>query len=319
MADKIRILVVEDDPQWRSALCDMYRSILGQGRCVVLGAATVQDARELLREQIHLLSLDINLGRGLRRDENGRIQSAYGGGLVGTASERGSCEAVIVITNAPHDKELPTVVPPGKDPAEVWMALHPDTAKHFPGRNVVLFKDPNKSIAENSEIFRRRLPANYLIQLSRSGRFPPPYTLAVSDQLLSRVTVTSGATKGRRMITGIDADFLIALALCAKEGHTLSHSAAMKICLQGHVHSMKRLHSFVNSFRRRLAHRQMGIDDKQLFYAVPREGWRLDESVRTVGAKTVSARGRGGQDTAFDRLSTDVDNDALDGFADDGN
>jgi CheY-like chemotaxis protein len=136
-----RILMVEDKPEWRDALEDAYRSILGERYELEFFNAGSSNAaiEELQRaaknnKPYHLLSLDINLGRGATAFDDGRD-------VINEVTRRANsgqkvCLAAIIVTGIATDDEL-RLEP---DFPDLLMTLPEFLKRHFGERGYFLQK-----------------------------------------------------------------------------------------------------------------------------------------------------------------------------------
>ena len=147
------VLVVEDDPEWMDALCNMYENLLGD-RDEVLPASTVRTARRILTSRdIDLLSLDLNVSGTDATEGDGRT-------LLKDASEGDmSVGGLIVITKFERDKELSMIMPEKEIPV-ARMTLGMTLDELFRGRYKYVSKPsgmpPKKSVQGIQKKLSRR-------------------------------------------------------------------------------------------------------------------------------------------------------------------
>ena len=140
----IRVLVVEDDDEWRTALCAMYEELLRRTAVVrCTPASSVGEAVRLLGTQsFDLLSLDIRLA-----DRPGAGEAASGRTVLRVAAENRSCTAAIAITGCQHDEKLDVVLP--GEARAIRMGLDAYMQRLFSSRRLVLHKEPGQTLEEN--------------------------------------------------------------------------------------------------------------------------------------------------------------------------
>lgn len=128
-----RVLVVEDDAEYRLALLDFFQRRLG---AQVVAAATIYEADMLLEpDRFDLLSLDI-------------LMEQSGLSLLRRAAEKRACRAAVVFSGSIHDAEL-RVIPKDQRPV-VRQKLQPHVQACFP-QSMVVYKDPGRTVRENIE------------------------------------------------------------------------------------------------------------------------------------------------------------------------
>lgn len=138
-----KVLIVEDCPEWRRKLRDMYCRIL-YGRLQdcpnIFLASTAEDAVKLITERspdFNLISLDINLGSRASLGINGSESTIAVTGLdvfdKMQTLQRGA--SVVVITEASSDSELPQAFLEGDQDgiARAKITLSSDLQTQFQG------------------------------------------------------------------------------------------------------------------------------------------------------------------------------------------
>jgi CheY-like chemotaxis protein len=155
------VLVVEDEFDWRKALCKMYQDLLSEEDPTVQSAATVPDARRALsNEDYDLLSLDINMASTHPAEGDGRT-------LVREASESGAVGLLVVITGMEHDEELDAIINQDERVEEARVQLGTYLDGYFSGSYLHIPKPQGKSAGESVPIIRNALTRHRL--KSRSG------------------------------------------------------------------------------------------------------------------------------------------------------
>jgi DNA-binding response OmpR family regulator len=152
------VLVVEDEPEWMEALCEMYEGLLDKPDEVLL-ASTVRTARQNLeRKDIDLLSLDINVSRTDKTEGDGRTlirEASRGEKAVG---------GLVVITQFERDEEL-DVIMPEKEVPKARMELGMMLDEFFRGRYKYVPKPAEMSPQESVRVIRDRLSQRALLSL----------------------------------------------------------------------------------------------------------------------------------------------------------
>lgn len=147
----ISVLVVEDDPVWCEALCGLYETILAPDEPEVITASRVPDARRLLKSRkFDLISVDLNLPAMHPEDGDGRTIIRY-------SSARQAASGLIVITGLSPFDRIQSL--DGLQTLSVFMN------RHFPGRNLYLPKNRDKTVEENVAVFRLGLQRRDLLAL----------------------------------------------------------------------------------------------------------------------------------------------------------
>jgi len=152
------VLVVEDEPEWMGALCEMYESLLHESD-QVLPASTVKTARHFLkRKNIDLLSLDLNVSQTDSTEGDGRtlIREASGGEM--------AVGGLVVITEFERDQELDVIMPEEEVPRarmKLGMLLH----KFFRGRYQYVSKPSDLSAQDSTQIIQEGLSRRGLLTL----------------------------------------------------------------------------------------------------------------------------------------------------------
>ncbi|MBC8359425.1 MAG: response regulator [Candidatus Aminicenantes bacterium] len=167
--NEIKVLVVEDDANWKEALCQMYKQIIPQ--CHVNSASSGIDALRMIEngEKFDLLSLDINLGITHPKTEVGHpdlnVYGADGRSVLRRAHELNACKGLIVITGLAYDTTLALVIPDLEESKRVRMTLHAYLQDLFPGKNLYLKKYPESKIPESIRVFMKALSCKRLLSL----------------------------------------------------------------------------------------------------------------------------------------------------------
>jgi hypothetical protein len=306
-----RVLVLEEDAQWREALAGMYRSILGRGGEVATASDSAVAERQLKRQPVDVLSLDLNLseGRAGTSDvadngpllcDTGRLQ------LIEVAAKRRWAGAVIVITHSGADGQSRFIACDEDKLNEATVSPDEFVRRRFDDRALVLNKparwDLPTSIARFEELIRRRLP-----DLARPG-----YTLQFGGTTYdARVAIKTG----RQVVAaleGADAMLLVTLVVAGRAGELVSDRSVLEIyrgrgaASEADAADATRLaQREIDGFRRRL--RRHGVNDRALISRVRKSGsgdraaglpatgaWRLDGAVASEGMSSLNVRARGG-------------------------
>ena len=310
-----RVLVLEEDAEWREALAGMYRSILGHRGAVTSASGAAVAERQLRGQPVDVLSLDLNLSEshGGREEggerpllcDTGRLQ------LIEVAGKRRWAGAVVLITRDQGGESRFIAC----DEAKLNEAtVSPDefVRRRFGERGLVLNKparwDLPTSIARFEELIRRRLP-----DLVRPG-----YTLCFGGTVYDpRVSIEAGR-ETVAAFEGADAMLLTALVVAGRAGELVSDKSVLEIfrgggaaCSTNAAGTTRLAQREIDSFRRRL--RRQGVNDRALVRRVRKSGsgdgaarddglatatgaWRLDGAVAAEGISPLNVRARGGHD-----------------------
>jgi len=161
MTRPVRILLVEDRIEWRSALRRMYQEIFSPGEVICTLAANSDEAVDALQHRdgmYDLLSLDLLLG-----GTDGRT-------VLRVARQTHAVRAVAVITGfdqAELAEEFQVVVPDRHQRRVASMTMDAYIQELFPGNHLYLRKDLTASIEENVEVFAEVLAGGRLLGLIR--------------------------------------------------------------------------------------------------------------------------------------------------------
>lgn len=298
-----RILVVEDERDWRFPLRDMYQEILSDLSPVVQSATWGQEAIQALEaEHFDLLSLDINLSQDHPRDASGQpdlsVPGIDGTDVLEFAAERKACNAVVVITSILSTESAEFVIRDAERRRRVLMTPIEYVNRLFPDRAKVLHKRPGISVAESIQQYREVLTPGVLRQMIGSREAEPsvlpPYALDYDDRATPpRITVKSRTRRGA--LVSVDREdyrlFFAALVAMRKEGFTTTDRDLERL-FEGH----RDVQVAVNGLRREL--RQKGIEDVDRLFVRVRQaagrsgGWQLARDVRVENAASVTKRGR---------------------------
>ena len=307
-----RVLVLEENAEWREALAGMYRSILGhRGEVLIVPDAAIAE-RHLKRKPVDVLSLDLSLSEGRAGGneaggdgpllcDTGRLQ------LIDLAAKRRWAAAVILITRAEDDGHSRFIACDEEKLHEAMVSPDEFVRRRFDDRGLVLNKparwDLATSIARFEELIRRRLP-----DLARPG-----YTLQFGGTTYeARVTIEAG----RRVVTaleGADAMLLAMLVIAGRAGELLSDRSVLEI-YRGRgpagaadtAEATRLAQREIDGFRRRL--RKRGVNDRALIHRVRKTAsgdgatgspgasgaWRIDGAVASEGMSSLNVRARGG-------------------------
>lgn len=142
----MRVLVVEDDSEWRKALSVWYKSTLARWKPTVIPISSGLEAIELMENEVranrkfNLLSLDIDLG-STHLDETGSLDRTRPGGtgrdVLSHAHRLRACHGVIVITGIPSDHGLWFSETNETGRVREYNALSTQVKKWFPNRSHV--------------------------------------------------------------------------------------------------------------------------------------------------------------------------------------
>jgi CheY-like chemotaxis protein len=182
----MKILVVEDDPEWQSQLKHMYANVVRDDQVSVAGTG-VEAMDTLKARKFDILSLDINLGpRGCSGGP-----PIHGIDVLKAAKRLKAAKAVVAISGCLSDPLDPII----EDPVvrkrvhidlpglldEVFSARH---SGHF-------YKSPCEDVAAQIEVWRKQITLLYLESLVAGGAIPHPYIVRVIHTNHWRIRIQS--------------------------------------------------------------------------------------------------------------------------------
>jgi hypothetical protein len=153
MNRRIKVLIVEDQPNWSNALKGLYEQTIAQIPAIpaitIVDNSAAADAA-LATDRFDLLSLDINLGE--------TNPSAHWDDLLKLA--KSSCTAVIIVTGIAHEPEF----------SQTSLTLNDKAIQIFGSRDKIkFFQKPNDNrttkIDETIQIYQQQLPPSELLRL----------------------------------------------------------------------------------------------------------------------------------------------------------
>lgn len=181
----LRILLVEDDPDWLQGLEDLYREIFAP--CEILTAMNPKVALSCLEAQrgipFHLISLDFNLSKGARGN-SGEGQTALP--VLRRAAELKLAGAIVLITGVAYDTSLSVVIPDATERRRIRTTLASYTRELFGHERVFYipknYETPSFDAAEPGlrEAFRQDRIVMRVKELARS--LAPSYTLHFDEK-----------------------------------------------------------------------------------------------------------------------------------------
>jgi CheY-like chemotaxis protein len=285
MANSRRILVVEDEDDWRTALVDMYGRIFPSSK--VCSARDGDEAlRELRKRPVDLLSQDINLAAEVGPGEpKARVD---GREVLRRAHDEQLARVVICITALPYDQKLRWAVPDPMERKGLWMTLEEYLRKVFPGRYRLW---PKREYVE-ARVFVKEIEAQQKAQIQklvtdarRSAALEPPYLLSGkrSDPHALFVSSKSNPAAEVRISRPADVEFLDLLVRCRTEKVALGKESAVATLSGRHPASEaeldRRATSDIEAFRTRL--KRAGVTEPTKLVDVVRgQGWVLHNTVR---------------------------------------
>lgn len=304
--NEIKVLVVEDDANWKEALCQMYKEIIPQ--CHVNSASSGLDALRMIEngEKFDLLSLDINLGITHPKTEVGHpdlnVHGADGRSVLRRAHELNACKGVIVITGLAYDTTLALVIPDKKDLMRVKSTLDEYLEDLFPGRKLYLQKIAGCTAVECVSQYKKVLKREKIIRLCKVlPSVPPPYTVHYSgNEVAPSISIRSRSNRAAFMSIIHKGDALFLYWLGKLKDTDPFFVPKKMVCgiyrgTQSQNLNKSKLSQYadtdINSLRRRL--RKGGIDPYALFDSVRGLGWKIKPDVILRGFASVNVRGRG--------------------------
>jgi len=311
-ASRLRVLVVEDQDQWRRAIINMYKDILGKDRCTAHSAETAEEALEMLEQGGYdLLSLDINL--------SAHAKGGNGMDVLEDAAAEGLANGVVVITGAAYDEELEAAIFDAGNRKVARVALGPYVSNWFEGKNTVLLKDPDDPIEQQVAFFKRHLTAELLKKLAAADEEPPavqpPYTLDITSGVPPRVIVKGrkGKEGKEEVVHDKDRMLLWALAWASREKYDMfyvSKEGVVQIArgqdwAEGRTEAEIRRAADTDIQTMRVRLRTRGILPEKLIVVERGKGWRLDRTVTVVGLGDVGGINMGDMERFADPGSLD--------------
>jgi len=157
---EVRILIIEDNRNWRRALRNLYDNAVQKrnpgARTVFEFADNVEDALYMIearREDYHLLSTDIDLGDTLKEEDLASGETD-GRPIVELAAEEDACMRIIVVTGIPARDELTFSRSDGEKTRRIKTTIHAFLSMVFPGRGLSFPKPSAAEIPDESERIR---------------------------------------------------------------------------------------------------------------------------------------------------------------------
>jgi CheY-like chemotaxis protein len=321
----MRILVVDDESIWRTALCGLYERALGRGEHAVDSAATASEALRLLeRERYDILSLDINLSKDALRDSDGSFVHASGMDVLDHAKAKGRIGAVIVVSGCTWDHELVGIFHDETRRIEIRGNMPTILERLFPNRSHFCAKpspssEPDANVIDRAvDVWQKTITRSFLSRLASGLAVAPPYVLEL-DVRLEHARIRSARTPKEEVSVANPNDirFLVQLAQNRiGESAGVTHQEAATALL-GHEPAadlevglnladgrdrnayQKRVHHHVEMFRKRM--RDIGLDPSMLLesWRTKAGGFRLPQSVRIEGFGSANPRAVGSGDGGF--------------------
>lgn len=330
-SNQIKVLIVEDDAEWRESLCRMYEEILPA--CHVDSASSGRDALRRIEngDRFNLLSLDINLGSTHPRTEAGHIPGADGRSVLRRAHEKHSCNGVIVITGLAYDETLIWVMTE-EEIKKVRMTLHASLDGLFPKRNLYLQKistgTPDECISQYKTVLDRKKLESLCAAIPG---VPPPYTI---DKQKDEILIKSRTKHDSYISVKHPRDRELIRLLCEMKkypGKSWIEKETVSVIYrkadetkqsEKEDKSARNADSEINSLKRRL--RKEEIDPDALLNSVRGIGWELCSQVHLgPGFSSVDKRSSGlgtkyGRDMVMDDLPDENSSDQFDVLEEDG-
>jgi CheY-like chemotaxis protein len=157
-----KILVVEDDHDWREGLCQLYEEMLKPLNPYIFPASDGSSALKLIKSmEFDLLSLDINLSETHPKDTEGKpkldMPGADGRAILRAAYERKSVKGVVVITALDYDAELYFIIPNDAERKRIRMTFDLFLQDYFPNRNIIIKKIIDWEVQDSIGVIRESL------------------------------------------------------------------------------------------------------------------------------------------------------------------
>jgi len=302
--EPLRILVVEDELPWQTALGELYKTWFPEGRQTVVDNAA--DARRILRGGgADLLSLDLNLSRAPRAGTE-----QHGLKLLTDLAKHHWARAVCIITLAQVDWHLRDMMLDANygRMLERLKACPHHTLNKFLGVNgIVMHKLEEKTPNENVSLFLRTVDLrdvkallNHAFVLTFAGD-------GLHETLRAELSCRVGSRKGRVLFEGADAEFLERLAKARQKTISkdefrvdfVTDKEVADVYGQPYVPDGPNKNTPIHSLKRRL--RKEGLHGLEFFVRVRSThgdrrgdagagpapgGWRLNQQVSIKNAAT---------------------------------
>lgn len=328
--NKIKVLVVEDDANWREALCQMYKEIIPQ--CHVKSADSGPSALRAITngENFDLLSLDINLGSTHPKTAAGqpdlKVQGADGRSVLRKFHEKNACNGVVVITGLNYDETITFVIPNENEFRRVRSSLQVFLNTLFPSRHLYINKIKDIQTAEdNIKIIRKDLTFDKITSICQPLHgVPPPYTIELT--IKNSILIRSQKRRDSSIVITHPKDKALIELMCMMKKYPEQNWIEKKtVCAiyrgekaknSNNADTAQYAESDINSFKRRLKNK--GIDIEVLFEVVRGLGWKLRDDVHLIGFASVDKRTSGLSNMAIDDLSDNgsPDTDSFDESSD---
>ncbi|BAY35390.1 hypothetical protein NIES2107_73020 (plasmid) [Nostoc carneum NIES-2107] len=293
----IRVLVVEDDPQWRLPIEQMYSDILPKDS-YILSLGSGEEAVRLLKggTKFDLLSLDINLQSTCTSSSE---VYADGRTVLRNAYELRACSAVIVITGLPYDETLEFITPIERDKLVATLSCYLDD---FFGNNLHLTKPRlgNLTISDCIEVFKAQLPQKKLLNLCASPSWGYKIQIYDSQSESPDISIKKRGTKAAPVqLKGVHAQLVMALVDAHYEGKILSKQEVCAIYypdfvnIRGSQLPFEKRHELqqkiqwganrgISDFKRYMKGKVSSFIADDLFQVLARKGYKLTPGTEIV-------------------------------------
>lgn len=285
----MKILVVEDNYDYRQALIEMYQQIFDKIAVQIDHAVTGKEAIEMLKKNKYdLLSLDINLSENLHKNEQGKLRDiditgACGMDVLDVAGKRKSCTGVVVITLLENDPNLDLIIPDKQKQNRLQMTIDSNLRKYFSNTSLRLSKRPidKVSISEQIVIFKEELTLDQIRSLCDVR-----YAITIgSNQFPYQITINSQNTGQQIYIQEEDVELLYRLTQ-RKRGNKDPRYVTKEEVVECYQHCNPRTLQatrLIENCCRRL--QKSGIDTRKLIDSPTAQvpGWRLTAETNAWG------------------------------------
>lgn len=142
----IKILIIEDEPEWSDALEKAYRALFAGEETDIsvrnVGYDAIRDFAD--KKKYDLLSLDLNLASTAIKDDTGKIVkniSGYDGrSLLSLAHKQKVCNGIVVVSGIHEDDQFVWLDEKEGELREFKRTIHQRLEELFPGKNTIFYK-----------------------------------------------------------------------------------------------------------------------------------------------------------------------------------
>lgn len=280
----MRILIVEDDPQYRKFIAQMYQTILANENLDIQYSSDTPMTRALLEsgKKFDFISFDIVLDKNATS-----IQGANARDLIRLASkdENNSCLGLITITGILHDSTAEATFNNQDEYIEIAQSLNNYVTKYFhPTRYLDYRKLPTLSPQQNIQKIQNQLTREMILNICRSQ-----YEIEIIDRKNKICQIKNLDTEKQSQFDENEGKILCSMI----EKNLLTHQDICKILGkkldEQTITDKKTINKYANeaikSLKRKLkSNTNFNINWKNIFYNKKKQGWCLLSDLR-IGSK----------------------------------